>query len=279
MVYPFLITLREGLEAALLLGIILAYLTKIGQRQLFKQVWGGAGAAVLLSLGAGLGVYFTVGELSSLVLDTVEGVAMFAAAGLLTGMIFWMRRHAGSLKRDLQVRAEQAVAGGAPLAVAGLAFTVVAREGVETALFLLAGSFQAGAGWAYVVGGLAGLVLASVLGYLVYKGGTRLTLQVFFNVTGALLIVFAAGLVMNGLKEFHEVSLIPALVPHVWDTYAYFSDTTPAGRLAATLLGYDASPSLLQVLAYFGYLVFAGYFYFGRRSQPSTAGAMANTRG
>src|SRR5919108_1980183 len=148
--YAFVVTLREGLEAALILGILLAYLTKLHHRHAAAPIWAGTAAALGLSLLGALGVHLVVGEVRGQVLDLIEGLTMLAAVGILSYMVLWMQRQARHLKAELHSRVDQALATGSRLALAALAFTVVGREGLETAVFLIAGSLQAESGVAYL---------------------------------------------------------------------------------------------------------------------------------
>lgn len=276
MFYAFVVTLREGLEAALILGILLAYLHRLGRREGTRPIWAGTGAALAVSLIGGLLLHSLAGELSGKVLELFEGLTMLLAVAILTYMILWMQRQARRLKAELHERVDQALATGSRVALAALAFTVVGREGLETALFLVAGSLKAESGLAYALAGMAGGVIAAFLGYLLYQGTLRLNLQLFFTVTGVLLIVFAAGLLSNGLKELQEAGIAPALIPHVWDTYDILQDNTVVGRLLSTLFGYDPSPSLLQVLAYVTYLAgFLTYYLKGMTLRPRPARSLA----
>lgn len=260
-IYAFVITLREGLEAALIIGILAAYLSKIGRPDGLRSLWAGTGLALALSVAAGLGLYFTVGKLSGAAMETFEGAAMLVAVGVLTYMLFWMGAHAKHMGAGLRRQVDQALSRGSRLALVLLAFSVVAREGLETVLFLAAGAMGSGGGASVVALGTLGLAAAAALGYLLYRGSVRLNLRRFFTSTGVLLILFAAGLLANAFKELHHAGLIPPVVPHVWDTNGLLSDTSTTGRMLAALFGYDSSPSLVQVAAYLGYLAVAGSLY------------------
>ncbi|MER3406270.1 MAG: hypothetical protein C4289_14830 [Chloroflexota bacterium] len=276
MLYAFVVTLREGLEAALILGILLAYLQKLGRREGARPIWAGTLAALAVSLLGGLLLHGLAGELSGKLLDLFEGLTMLVAVAILSYMILWMQRQARHLQVELHQRVDQALAAGSRVALAVVAFTVVGREGIETALFLVAGSLKSESGLFYALAGIAGAVIAVLLGYLLYQGTVRLNLRVFFTVTGVLLIVFAAGLLSNGLKELQEVGAVPTLIPHVWDTYDLLQDNTEAGRLLAALFGYDASPSLLQVLTYVAYLAsFLTYYLQDIIGRPRRAPSLA----
>jgi high-affinity iron transporter len=261
--YPFLVTLREGLEAALIIGIILAHLAKLRHPSGSRMVWLGTLSASALSLAGGAILYFTtLGHMSGWMLELFEGASMLLAVAVLTWMIFWMRSHSRTLAAHLREQVDQAVMAGSSLALAVLAFTVVVREGLETVLFLFAGSIIAGSLVSYYLGALLGLIAAATLGYGVYKGSYRLPLGVFFNLTGAMLILLAAGMVSNGLHEFHEIGIVPPLIEHVWDLSHILGDETLLAKYLEALFGYDPSPSLLQAIAYFAYLLVVAGLYF-----------------
>lgn len=256
-----LITLREGLEAALIVGIILAYLAKTGNRDKFGIVWLGTGLAVVMSLIVGAGIFLSAGELKGRAEAMFEGTAMLTAAGVLTYMIFWMRRQAINIRAHLQAQVSTALETGSLGALAFLAFVAVGREGVETALFMFAAARTATPMTA-TAGGLLGLLAACVLGYLLYRGTYRLNLRAFFNVTSILLLLFAAGLLAHGIHEFHEAGLIPPVIEHVWDTNAIIHEASPVGSLLKAVFGYNGNPSLVEVVGYAAYLFVVGWAYF-----------------
>lgn len=198
----FLITLREGLEISLVLAILVSYMVKNGRSSDLPAVWRGTGLAVLLCIAMGVAVHFAVGGLNGKVEQAVEGTIALAAAAVLTWMIFWMRANARSIGGELRSKVDAASTSRALIAIA---FVAVVREGLETVLFLLSADTATSSGSAVVIGGLIGLAVASVLGVVVYKGGNRLNLKVFFNITGVLLIFFAAGLVGKMFHEYREL--------------------------------------------------------------------------
>jgi high-affinity iron transporter len=265
LVYSFLISLREGLEAALIIGILLAYLKKTRPGASASPIWGGAAAALLVSLLGGWGLHTVAGHLSGRAMEIFEGGMIFLAVALLTQMLFWMRRESKRLKANLERAVD--MQGDNCLTLACLAFTIVAREGLETVLFLAGGASTAETLSLYWLGAVWGLAAAGLLGLLLYRGALRLDLRRFFSVTGWLLIFFAAGLVANGVREWHEAGLLPPLVAHIWDTYNLLPDTTVLGRLVSALFGYDPSPSLLQVGGWASYLLLAGSL-FHRGGRP-----------
>jgi len=261
-----LITLREGLEAALIVGIILAYLARTGNRDKSGAVWFGTAVSVLLSLLVGAGIFLTAGGIEGRAEEIFEGSAMFAAAGVLTYMIFWMRRQAINIRAHLQAQVQTALETGSVWALGLLAFVAVGREGVETALFMFA-TTKTATPLAATVGGLLGLGAAIILGYLLYRGTYRLNLRAFFNVTSVLLLLFAAGLLAHGIHEFHEAGVIPPIVESLWDTNAIVDEASTLGGFLKALWGYNGNPSLVEVLAYAGYLLLVGWMYF----RPPTA--------
>ena len=271
-----LLTTREGLEASLIVGIVLAYLAKTDNREHMRVVWAGTAAAILVSIVTGALLFFTVGELEGRSEQIFEGIAMFSAVAVLTWMIFWMRRQAVSIKQDLEARIQGAIAAGSAIGLASVVFFAVLREGWETALFLFAISESSTPG-VTAIGAVIGLAIAITLGVLLYRGSRALNLRQFFTATGILLIVFAAGLLAHGIHEFQEAGLLPMTVEHVWDTNAVIDEDTTFGEFMTTLFGYNGNPSLLEVVAWATYLVVALVFFlrplvsWGRRPVPAQA--------
>jgi high-affinity iron transporter len=274
MLASLLITLREGLEAALILGIMLAYLAKTGNRDRFSIIWLGTALAAVASALAGAAIFVTVGELRGAPEQIFEGCALLLAVAMLSYMVVWMKHQASGIKAELQGKMEQALRSGSGFALLAVAFVVVAREGVETALFLFA-STQTSAPLESLVGGVLGLLVAGALGYFIYRGSRGLNLRAFFNVTGALLVVFAAGLLARGIGEFQEASLLPGIVEHLWDISWLIAEDSTLGRFLSALIGYAESPSLSQVAAYVVYLAMALNYFF---RHPRTRLARASAR-
>ncbi len=273
MLSSLLITLREGLEAALIVGIILAYLAKTRRTDLSRYAWLGVGLAVLASLAAGAAIYLSAGELTGRAEQVFEGSAMFLAAGVLTWMIYWMRRQATNVRASLQSQVDSKLAAGSWLGLATLSFVAVAREGIETVLFLFAASRTAESPLSATIGGLLGLAIAIGIGYLLYRGSARLNLKAFFNVTSVILIVFAAGMLSHAVHEFNEAGIVPAVIEHVWDTGPILSDSSGPGRFLASILGYNSDPALTEVTAYVVYLIAALVGYFRPHVRAEAAGA------
>lgn len=262
MLGSLLITLREGLEAALIVSIILAYLAKTGNRRGFRPVWVGTSLAILASLIVGGAIYFLVGELKDPAEAIFEGSILLVAVGVLTWMIFWMRRQAINIKANLQAQIESALSSGSTFGLALIAFVAVVREGIEMVLFLFAALRVAESPALFTAGGLSGLAVAAAIGYTIYKGTSRLDLRTFFNLTSLLLIIFAAGLFAQGIHEFNEVGFIPPIIEHVWDTNAFIPEASTLGRFLTALFGYNANPSLTEIIAYFAYMILTLSSYF-----------------
>lgn len=202
------VMLREGFEASLIVGVVLAFLNRTGRRDGFWAVWAGAGAALALSAAAAALLFGVGAELHGRWELIWEGATMLCAAVLLTWMIFWMRRRARSIRRELETQVELALAGGSVLALALVAFVGVLREGVETALFMVS-TFQGASPVLSSVSALVGSAAAVALGYAFYKGAARLNLRRFFTITSGLLLLFAGWLLARGLHEFQEARLLP----------------------------------------------------------------------
>jgi high-affinity iron transporter len=250
----FLITLREGLEAALIVGIIAACLVRLDRRDVLPRVWAGVGLAVGLSVLAGVAVLVTVGRLPFVAQETIEGLAGAAAVVVLTWMLFWMRRQGRVMKGQLEHDVRDALAEGSVLALVGLTFVSVAREGLETVLFMAAVVSAAGQGLGPAVGAALGLAAAAGIGWAIFAAGVRIDLGRFFNLTGALLIFVAAGLCGFAVHELGEAGLI-GNGGHVFDLGAALPESSPLGAVLSGLFGYRAAPSPLEVSAYLAYLV------------------------
>ncbi len=202
------IVLREGFEASLVVGIVLAFLDRTGRRDGFTAVWIAVGAAVALALLVGGALFAAGAELEGRAEGVYEGIVMLFAAGLLTWMIFWMRNRARSLRGEIEGRAQAALDAGSAFGLGLVVFLGVAREGVETALFLFS-SFEESSPLLSLLGAIVGGLAAVALGYLFYRGSHRLDLRRFFTVTSALLLVFAAYLLAMGLHELAEAGVFP----------------------------------------------------------------------
>lgn len=248
----FLLALREGLEAALILSVLFGAVNKINRRNLFPMIWGGAAVAAVVSVLAATLLYALGAQFEGRSEKIFEGLAMLVAAVLLTWVIFWMQKQGRSIESELEEDAVQATALGGGRALFFLAFLVIVREGLELVLFLTASAFSSNA-WVTTLGAIAGLGAAAFLGVLLFTSTRRLSLRSFFFVTNILLILFAAGLVAHGVHELNEAGLIPPIIEHVWDLNHLLDEDSPAGIIFTALLGYNGNPSLTEVITYIGY--------------------------
>ena len=275
MTAAFFLLLREGLEASLIVGIIAAYLVKLGRRDALRGVWIGVAGALVLSIVAGAIVALTVGRLSIAVQEALEGITALIAVGVLTWMLFWMRRQGRAMKGELEQGVDVALATGSMAAIAGLAFVSVAREGLETVLFLFAiGAQTADLIISTLVGAAAGLAVAVAMGYGIFAAGIRIDLRRFFTITGVVLIFVSAGLVAFAIHAFGEAGLI-VNQGAVFDLNGVLPATGPIGSVLAGMFGYRAEPTPLELIGYFGYLipVLVLFVWGGRRATVTTARA------
>ncbi len=254
MLSALLIALREGLEAALIVGIMLSYLQRTNRRRGMLYAWAGVTLAVALSALLAVGMRWIGAELETPLEQIFEGTTMLLAVAILTWMIFWMRYQARFLKGDLERKIAATIAGGQAWALFALAFLAVFREGLETGLFLAANAFAAD-GMTTLTGALVGLAAAAGIGALIYIYAVRLNLSLFFNATSLLLVVFAAGLMASGVHEFQEIGWLPILMNPAWNTSAFLTNESALGSLLRSLIGYNDNPSMLEVVTYLGYWV------------------------
>ncbi len=275
MLPSYLLSLREGIEAALIIGIVLGALRQMRRTELVPAVWLGTLSAVALSILGGVLLTNLGLSFEGAAEEIFEGVTMLLAAALLTWMIFWMSRTARTLKSDLEADIHKAAFTTGKRAVFFVAFLAILREGIELALFLTASVFATDAVQT-ILGALLGLGTSILLGWSIFAAIIRLDLRRFFQVTGFLLILFAAGLVAHGVHEFNEVGWIPAVIEHVWDVNAIVDEKSTFGLLLKALFGYNGNPSLTEMLAYVAYFIAV---FFGLRlankPKPVTANQQA----
>src|SRR5215213_6978954 len=266
--------MREGFEVTLLVAIVLAYLVKIERRGSIRQVWYGVGAALLVSVAVGGTLFVTAGELEGWPEHIFEGTAMWVAVGFLTYMILWMRRESRTVAQGIRRGIDSAVERGGSLALVSLVFVMVLREGVETALFVF-GITRTSEPLQVALGAALGIAGAVALGYAVYAGGKRINLGTFFKVTGVFLILVAAGLLAHGVAEFEEAGLLPTIMP-LWDvsSSAVIGAETLLSQFLITFFGWDPEANLLELIAWFTYIVAVGYAFL--RPQPLPEGAAAS---
>lgn len=286
MATALLIMLREGFEAALVVAIVFAYLRRIERLDLSRAVWQGVGLAVAISVAVGVIVHLTIGNLEGAARLRSFAAISFLALCVLTWMVFWMRRQSRAIKGELEQRIDAALLGeNVARGLAAVALLAVLREGIEAALFLIAAATE-DSGWSVLVGGVIGLVIASVVAWLVYYGGRRMPMSAFFTVSGVVLIVFAAGLASRTVLFLQGAGDIgSANLNGVYDLtrYEWLTQSTEVGKFLAAMFGWDPRPSIEQVVVYLGYLIPVLTLFL--RPQPAQAqerpraAAVAGSRG
>ena len=276
--------LREGVEAALIVSIIMAYLARTGNTGQFPRIWLGTIAAIVVSAVAGVILFLTVGGLPEPYEQIFEGLTLLLAAVIVTWMLFWMRRQSVGIRGELHARMDRLLTDGSAMGLAVLAFTAVIREGIETSIFLVGqvtAASQAGGGGAAAVlpGALTGLAIAAALGFGFYRGSRRVNLATFFRWTGIVLVVLAAGLLGSAIHEFAEIGLIPFGTQTAFDISGVLPHKTGVGQFLAALLGYTSRPELIRLVVQVAYLVIVLALYLRplssrghRQSGPAAAG-------
>jgi high-affinity iron transporter len=272
LVANYLIGLREGLEASLVVGILVAYLVRTGRRDALRQVWLGVAAAAVASLVVGAVLTFGPSGLSFETQEAIGGTLSIVAVGLLTWMIFWMARTARYLKAELHGRLDGAlVAGG--WGVAAVTLLAVGREGLETALFLWAGAQATGATTAPLLGALLGLATAVLLGWALYRGAARLDLRLFFAWTGLGLVVVAGGVLAYGVRDLQEAGVLPGLGVLAFDVSAAVPPDSWYGTLLKGTVNFTPATTVVQAVAWAAYVVPVTVMYVRRvwpRPRPAS---------
>lgn len=253
MLSNFLIALREGLEGSLIIGILVAYLIRTNRRTQLFPLWIGVSVALLGSFGFGAFLTFTSKELSPRGEELFAGTTSLVAVGMVTWMVFWMKRSARNLKSELQGKIDQAQSLG-KLAITGTALFAVAREGLETALFVYSNFKTVASDSAPAIGLTVGLTVAVALGVLIYKQSIKLDLAKFFLITGVGLIVVAGGVLSYGVHELQEFGALPGPDAFAWDLTNWISVDSIPGALLAGTIGFDTTTSWLQLCFWLGYL-------------------------
>ena len=275
MIPTFVIFLREGIEASMIVAILLAYLKRLGQTRHFRDVFLGVAAALGLTVIGGVVAYFAISQYSGSRVQTYfETSTYLVAAGFLTAMTFWMHKHARTLAKELQARSELALTTGNRWGLGLLAFQAVGREGLETMVFtlaiLFANSHQAAApvhGGLVLWGGVLGLVVALALAAAMYRLGTKVNLKVFFRTLGIALMFFAAGLLADAIQNLQQLGWITTGSHVLWNTSGFMSESSNIGDIFHSLLGYADQPTVLQSLVWLTYVVISvgAFVMLGRR--------------
>jgi high-affinity iron transporter len=278
--------LREGVEAALIVSIVLAYLAKTGNQRYFGRIWAGVVVAIGVSVGLGLVLWVTIGGLEEPYEQVFEGLTMLLAAGVVTWMLFWMRRTSANIRGELHAGVDRALTEGGAWALSILAFTAVIREGIETSLFLLgqvtaATDAEVGA-LSTLVGAVIGMVIAVGIGYAFYRGAQVINLRTFFRWTGIALIFIAAGLLSHAVHEFVEIGLITigtstafdisSVLPHEGEGFV-----ATIGQLLRALFGYTSNPEWITLITWLTYVVVVMFLYL-RPMKPVEAKPVAGNQ-
>lgn len=265
----FIITFREALEAALIIGILAAYIAKMGRKDLNRYLIAGIIAAVIASAGVAMIFKAVYGGLEGKAEQLFEAAAALTAAAVLTYMIFWMAGSSKKIKGELQEKVDVSISKGEMMGIAVLSFIAVFREGVETVLFL--GPLAISSPVDTLAGFALGVLTVVLLSAVMFKGIYSLDMSKFFKYTSILLILFSAGMVAMGVHELNEAGIIPSVVEHVWDvnppvnpdgSYPLLHDNGAVGGILKSLIGYNGNPSLTEVIAYAGYWAIIGIFIY-----------------
>ena len=267
MLAALVIFLREGVEASMIIAILLAYLNRIGRRDHFRDVFAGVAAALLVATAGGVLAYETIRRYDGSRVQTIfETATYLLAVAVLTYMTFWMRRHARSISTELRARTDAALDSRARWGLALLAFQAVGREGLETVIFTLAIVFSASAAGA-LSGALIGLAGSLGIAFMIYKAGHKINLGRFFTIIGVLLMVFAAGLLADSIENLQQLGWLPVLNTPMWHSASLLSEGSAVGDVLHSFFGYSDAPTPLQLLAYVLYLAVAVAIYLGIRAR------------
>ena len=267
MAATFVIFLREGIEASMIVAILLAALDRMGQRRYFRDVILGVVAAMVLMLAGGVAAYLTIRNYAGSRAQTIfETVTFLVAASILTYMTFWMRNHAATMSADLRARVGAALDSRTRWSLGLLSFQAVGREGLETTVFTLAIVFATSA-HGVIIGGAAGLVVALGVAFAIYHLGKRLNISLFFKVIGVLLIVFAAGLLVDAVENMQALGWLPFLTHPMWNTGHVLSEDSTVGDVFHSFFGYADRPTVGQGIVYVAYVVLTvgAFVGLGRR--------------
>jgi high-affinity iron transporter len=273
MLPSILLTLREGLEGALVISVLFGTIKKLKRPDLRPVVWSGVFSAVLLSLIIGVLLNQFGAALEGRAEEIFEGVTMIVASIFITTVIFWIYNQSESISDQIQTDLRHAALVGSKKTIFIVAFLSIVREGIELALILVATSFTENGGQ-ILLGAILGLSAAVLLAWALFNSLIKLNLKNFFLFTGILLILFASGLVAHGVHELNEAGVIPHVVEHIWDTNAVLDEKSYLGQILTTLFGYNGNPSLTEFGVYLGYflVLFSGLRFQRKRLKLATAG-------
>jgi high-affinity iron transporter len=251
----FVIGLREGLEASLIVGIVAAFLRQRGRTDALRWMWAGVAGAVLLCAAAGIALHLAEQQLPQREQEQLETVVALVAVGMISWMIVWVHRHVGGLRQELQARADLALVDGSAAALAGMAFLAVVREGLETAVFLLAAFDASDRPGLTGTGAVLGVLLAAVLGYLIYRGGVRIDLGRFFRITGVVLVLVAAGLLATAVHTGHEGGWVNVLQGQALELRWLVKPGSVRSALLTGMFGVQPQPTIGELLVWVAFAV------------------------
>jgi high-affinity iron transporter len=278
----FVIFLREGIEASMIVAILLAYLDRIGQRRHFKDIYLGVAAAVLLAGAGGVAAYNLISRYSGSRAQTIfETITYLVAAAALTYMTFWMSSHSRGLSKELEHRTDEALSRGSRLGMGIIAFTAVGREGIETMVFtlaiVLASSQQSATGAVQsrllTVGAALGLACAFMIAFAMYKFGRRINLRLFFRVLGVTLLLFAAGLLADAVENLQQLGWLPMGEKVLWDSSRVIAEDSSLGDVFHSLFGYADHPTVLQAFVYVGFVAVTVTLFLRSGGRPAKTAA------
>jgi high-affinity iron transporter len=261
MLANYLIGLREGIEAALIISILVTYLVKLGEKRHLSKIFAGTIAAIILSIGVGIALSELESSVPTSVEPAISGITSLIAVGFVTWMIFWMAKQARAMSGNLRGQVDSAVSKS-EWSLATVAFLAVIREGVETSVLLWTTAKTTGPNSSPVLGATLGLLTAAVVGYLMYKGSLKFNIGKFFRFTGAFLVLVGAGILGYGIGELQEIGWLPFLTSHSYDVSAAIPTDGVLDTILRGTLAFNNAPTVLQTIFWFGYLIPTGWLFF-----------------
>ncbi len=278
MIPTFVIFLREGIEASMIVAMLLSYLSRINKREHFRDVYLGVAAAFVPIVLGGVGAYILIKQYDGSNVQTYfETTTYLIAAGFLTWMTFWMHKHARTMAKELQSRSDLALSKGTRLGLGVLSFQAVGREGLETMVFTLAIVFasqrQAQApvhGTLLLIGGALGLIVAFVIAFFIYRLGAKINLKIFFRVLGIVLMFFAAGLLADAVENLQQLGWLSIGTHVMWNSSGAITESSNIGDILHSMLGYADHPTIMQGVVYVTYVVVSVSAFVAMGRSPRT---------
>ena len=270
MLATYLIGVREGIEAAIIVSILIGYVVKLGEKQLAPRILLGAGTAVLVAIGLGFGLSGLEAEVSEQAEIAITGTTSLLAVVFVTWMIFWMAKQARALSSNLRSQVDAALVKNS-WSLATVAFLAVIREGVESSILIWSAVKTTNGGLSATGGAFLGLGTAAILGYLMYRGALKFNIGKFFRYTGAYLVVLAAGIFAYGVGEFQELGFLPFLTGTTYDLSAALPENSLPDLILVGTIGFNSAPTLLQTVAWFLYLIPVGWVFLKPKREKTEA--------